>query len=150
MMPQKLKNIRHIWYNIFFHCIDVPEILVVDHMVEIEKALCLLQELSPSILSDNSGDINLLLEGVRKMSKIAGIKDGHEDEVMETDDKSHDQSSDDKSHDQSSDDKSQQRELLPQLYLLKLLSETDARKLPWTQQVCNNFVNYNHLKVVTI
>ncbi|XP_078334635.1 nucleolar pre-ribosomal-associated protein 1-like isoform X1 [Crassostrea virginica] len=113
---------------------DVPEILVVDHMVEIEKALCLLQELSPSILSDNSGDINLLLEGVRKMSKIAGIKDGHEDEVMETDDKSHDQSSDDKSHDQSSDDKSQQRELLPQLYLLKLLSETDARKLPWTQQ----------------
>lgn len=84
------------------------------------------------------------------MSKIAGIKDGQEEEVMESDDKSHDQSSDDKSHDQSSDDKSQQRELLPQLYLLKLLSETDARKLPWTQQVCNNFVNYNHLKVVTI
>lgn len=41
------------------------------------------------------------------------------EEAMEMDDGSHDK----------------QTELLPQLYLLKLLSETDARKLPWTQQV---------------
>lgn len=96
---------------------DVPEVLVTEHMVEIEKALCLLQELSPSILLDNSGDVNLLLEGVRKMSEVE--KTGGENEAMETDDGSHDK----------------QMELLPQLYLLKLLSETDARKLPWTQQV---------------
>lgn len=88
-------------------------------MVEIEKALCLLQELSPSILLDNSGDVNLLLEGVRKMSGVEKTGGEGEVEAMETDDRSHDK----------------QTKLLPQLYLLKLLSETDARKLPWTQQV---------------
>uniref|UniRef100_K1PPI3 Nucleolar pre-ribosomal-associated protein 1 n=1 Tax=Magallana gigas TaxID=29159 RepID=K1PPI3_MAGGI len=97
---------------------DVPEVLVTEHMVEIEKALCLLQELSPSILLDNSGDVNLLLEGVRKMSEVEKTGGENENEAMETDDGSHDK----------------QTELLPQLYLLKLLSETDARKLPWTQQ----------------
>lgn len=98
---------------------DVPEVLVTEHMVEIEKALCLLQELSPSILLDNSGDVNLLLEGVRKMFGVEKTGGENENEAMETDDESHDK----------------QMELLPQLYLLKLLSETDARKLPWTQQV---------------
>lgn len=87
--------------------------------MEIEKALCLLQELSPSILLDNSGDVNLLLEGVRKMFGVEKTGGENENEAMEIDDGSHDK----------------QTELLPQLYLLKLLSETDARKLPWTQQV---------------
>ncbi|XP_061193615.1 nucleolar pre-ribosomal-associated protein 1-like [Saccostrea echinata] len=99
----------------------VPEILQSDHMVEIEKALCLLQEFSPSVLVDNAGDISLLLEGVRKISEelspleVTG-KSG--DVAMEIEERSHDQ----------------QRALLPQLYLLKLLAGTDARKLPWTQQ----------------
>lgn len=87
--------------------------------METEKALCLLQELSPSILLDNSGDVNLLLEGVRKMSGVEKTGGEGEVEAMETDDRSNDK----------------QTKLLPQLYLLKLLSETDARKLPWTQQV---------------
>lgn len=53
------------------------------------------------------------------MSKVEKTGGENENEAMETDDGSHDK----------------QMELLPQLYLLKLLSETDARKLPWTQQV---------------
>jgi hypothetical protein len=98
-------------------------------MVEIEKALCFLQELSPSVLVDNTGDLTLLLEGVRKIStqelpmpdQVTGER---EDVAMETDEKSGDPA-----------DRDHQRALLPQLYLLKLLAGTDARKLPWTQQV---------------
>ncbi|XP_048767971.2 nucleolar pre-ribosomal-associated protein 1-like isoform X5 [Ostrea edulis] len=107
---------------------DVPVILETEHMVEIQKALCFLQELSPSVLVDNTGDITLLLEGVRKISakelpihdKITRVK---EDIAMEMDERSGDLAG-----------SGQQRALLPQLYLLKLLAGTDARKLPWTQQ----------------
>lgn len=53
------------------------------------------------------------------MSEVEKTGGENENEAIEADDGSHDK----------------QMELLPQLYLLKLLSETDARKLPWTQQV---------------
>lgn len=119
--------------------VDVPVILETEHMVEIQKALCFLQELSPSVLVDNTGDITLLLEGVRKISakelpihdKITRVK---EDVAMEMDERSGDPAG-----------SGQQWALLPQLYLLKLLAGTDARKLPWTQQVQSTAYSFDFI-----
>ena len=83
-------------------------------MVRIEQVLCLYQELHPTLLLDHPQGMVKLLEGV----------------AMDTG-----------SHLDSGDDENEAgREitvtrLLPQLYLLKLLSGTDARRLPWGKEV---------------
>lgn len=58
--------------------------------MEIEKVLCFLQELFFFIFLDNLGDVNLFLEGVRKMLEVEKIGGENENEVMETDDGSYD------------------------------------------------------------
>ncbi|KAJ8315749.1 hypothetical protein KUTeg_007899 [Tegillarca granosa] len=90
----------------------------IDHIILLEQVLCLFQELSPLVLVDNPADINRLMEVVKHVThnkdQSENMKDSEENNQV--------------THDI---DGTNQNEVLPNLYLLKLLSGTDARKLPW-------------------
>lgn len=85
----------------------MPAISEPSHMIRLEQVLSLYQEVFPSCLTDNPGNISKIMEGVRYLTE------------------QHVQSEDQKDLD----------EYLPQLYLLKLLSGADSRKLPWVKEV---------------
>ncbi|XP_069141915.1 nucleolar pre-ribosomal-associated protein 1-like [Argopecten irradians] len=113
------------------------------HMIRIQQTLCLYQDLVPSVLVDDPVIIYKLLAGVKKLSQKTLTdreKSNRVDQEMETEDtRSQSETAKDEKISQSeqsaeteaSSDKKAFDHMLPQLYLLKLLSRTDARKLPW-------------------
>ncbi|XP_060065415.1 nucleolar pre-ribosomal-associated protein 1-like [Ylistrum balloti] len=126
---------------------DVTFVTPLQHMIKIQQTLCLYQDLVPSVLVDDPVIIYKLLGGVKKLSQKTAVKN---DELkMDTDDNGNQSEKNDTKSDQSTEanDHHDQSEksaetidqsdsktfdhMLPQLYLLKLLSRTDARKLPW-------------------
>ncbi|VDI22213.1 nucleolar pre-ribosomal-associated protein 1 [Mytilus galloprovincialis] len=86
--------------------LEMPMISEPSHMIRLEQVLSLYQEVFPSCLTDNPANISKIMEGVRYLTE------------------QHVQSEDQKDLD----------EYLPQLYLLKLLSGADSRKLPWVKE----------------
>ncbi|XP_076077212.1 nucleolar pre-ribosomal-associated protein 1-like [Mytilus galloprovincialis] len=86
--------------------LELPAISEPSHMIRLEQILSLYQEVFPSCLTDNPANISKIMEGVRYLTE------------------QHVQSEDQKDLD----------EYLPQLYLLKLLSGADSRKLPWVKE----------------
>ncbi|CAC5395757.1 URB1 [Mytilus coruscus] len=86
--------------------LEMPVISEPSHMIRLEQVLSLYQEVFPSCLTDNPTNISKIMEGVRYLTE------------------QHVQSDDQKDLD----------EYLPQLYLLKLLSGADSRKLPWVKE----------------
>ncbi|CAG2249527.1 URB1 [Mytilus edulis] len=86
--------------------LEMPAISEPSHMIRLEQVLSLYQEVFPSCLTDNPANISKIMEGVRYLTE------------------QHVQSEDQKDLD----------EYLPQLYLLKLLSGADSRKLPWVKE----------------
>ena len=82
-------------------------------MIRLEQVLSLYQDVFPSCLTDNPVNISNIMEGVRYLTEQCGQLDLDTDSEEDTD-------------------------YLPQLYLLKLLSGTDSRKLPWVKEVILN------------
>lgn len=98
----------------------------IDHIILLEQVFCLYQELSPLVLVDNPADINRLMEVVKHVTQNKDQSENVEDSEG-TNRVSHD------------NDRTNQNEVLPNLYLLKLLSGTDARKLPWGKSVSRSY-----------
>ena len=81
------------------------------HMIRLEQVLSLYQDVFPSCLTDNPINISKIMEGVRYLTEQCGQLDT---------------------------DSEEDTDYLPQLYLLKLLSGADSRKLPWVKEVSLN------------
>ncbi|KAK3579962.1 hypothetical protein CHS0354_000838 [Potamilus streckersoni] len=75
------------------------------HIVLIEQILCLYQEIVPFLMVNNPDWVGRLLEGIGTVSDENIPNENSRDDYM-----------------------------LPQLYLLKLLAGTDARRLPWGKE----------------
>ncbi|XP_033740037.1 nucleolar pre-ribosomal-associated protein 1-like [Pecten maximus] len=131
---------------------DVTFVTPLQHMIKIQQTLCLYQDLVPSVLVDDPVIIYKLLAGVKKLSQKTGAdldRSERHEQTMETDNAGNQSEKANTDNDQSvtADTGKDQSEkstettvpadsktfdhMLPQLYLLKLLSRTDARKLPW-------------------
>ena len=95
---------------------DLCQVRPSDHMMKIEQVLCFYQDLTPTLLLDHPLGLVKLLEGVGSQNEAFDLTENEaEREAMSR--------------------TLTETELLPQLYLLKLLSGTDARRLPWGKEV---------------
>ncbi|OWF47467.1 nucleolar pre-ribosomal-associated protein 1-like [Mizuhopecten yessoensis] len=131
---------------------DVAFVSPLQHMIKIQQTLCLYQDLMPTVLVDDPVIIYKLLGGVKKLSQTSNtdlVKSKTDEVMMETNDGGNQSEKVNDNSDQSvtangDNDQSEKStetsvkadlntfdHMLPQLYLLKLLSRTDARKLPW-------------------
>ena len=90
-------------------------------MMKIEQVLCFYQDLNPSLLLDHPKGLVKLLEGIGSQNEATDLTQNEAERVAT------------------------QNDLLPQLYLLKLLSGTDARRLPWAKEVRKHILMFNFL-----
>ncbi|CAL1527820.1 unnamed protein product, partial [Lymnaea stagnalis] len=90
-----------------------------EHTVTILQVLSLYQNLSPTLISDRPKDLAKLIEMVGHLQQRESEST---DEKMEVQTEAKDSDEEDEQTDEDT-------RWLPQLYLLKLLSETDARKI---------------------
>ena len=84
------------------------------------------QSALPRTLQDHALNYSTLLAGVRS------VEDSEKDQE---DNKEEDQSEEDQSEEDEEQRKENKKSLL-QLYLLKLLAESDVRQLSWLKEVC--------------
>ena len=98
-------------------------------MVRIEQILCLYQDLHPTLLLDHPQGMVKLLDGV-VLDTGSHFDSGAQTEA--------DDENEAKTENEAAREITDTR-LLPQLYLLKLLSGTDARRLPWGKEVIYPF-----------
>ena len=96
-----------------------------DVMVRIEQILCLYQDLYPTLLLDHPQGMVKLLDGV-SMDTSSHLDSETQSEA--------DDGNEAETENEAAREITDTR-LLPQLYLLKLLSGTDARRLPWGKEV---------------
>ena len=94
-------------------------------MVKIEQVMCLYQDLHPTLLLDHPLGMVKLLEGV------AMDTDSHLDSGAQIEAEDENEAV----NENEAEKEVTEMRLLPQLYLLKLLSGTDARRLPWGKEV---------------
>ena len=103
---------------------DLCQVRPSDHMMKIEQVLCFYQDLTPTLLLDYPLGLVKLLEGVGSQNEAFDLTENEaEREAMSR--------------------TVTESELLPQLYLLKLLSGTDARRLPWGKEVSKYHIYSN-------
>ena len=91
-------------------------------MVRIEQVLCLYQDLNPTLLLDHPVGLVKLLEGVSVVDPARQLG------IVATQSEAENQN-------EAMSGEINETVLLPQLYLLKLLSGTDSRRLPWGKEV---------------
>ncbi|ESO98572.1 hypothetical protein LOTGIDRAFT_174169, partial [Lottia gigantea] len=131
----------------------LPNISATEHLILIEQFLCLNQQLVPDLIDRHPVILATLLDGI---SKITGgqdeqngdsnvdetvIENGQEDnndETMDVGDESQEIKMADKADDNKMDvdweNEDDDQKAILQLYLLKIISDSDSRLLPWKRK----------------